>query len=476
MTNTINSTELITPYTTDASPSWNGYNHQGKVGIYVALQMMKDIKKEDMPQYELELEWFEDFSIKKNGEYKSIHQVKTYADTATSKYKDAIWLLLAKLLDFKELESAHLHVTQKLTNIKDLETNLLTYVMGNAEKEEEKDSKNHKIKKYATPKECHDHVKASGEYHELFSKFSLYNYDTLQCWCSQEDIEEKIKRQLKVLINEEATTDVRVDRAYYHLLGLVDNNIRRRHLNIQEGSKEVKVPINFQAIYNVVYQNFELMSKEYAAYFLKNEFHRISLGLLEDLKFESAEGLISEEAILGVNNTLGYINELNESEFIEFCLKITPDNEVSQEIPEHILKTIKKCLNETGLIESFFEAIKQIGRELEYKKFTYSKRGQDGVNTTYLPSTIIESQHTSRTRRLVNRILDNAQPDMLSEVDKIITKSINLSTLGDYKVYSDVPEPEKDKSEESVDYYNRITKIKRISLIDIKAAKGDLSN
>lgn len=98
------------------------------------------------------------------------------------------------------------------------------------------------------------------------------------------------------------------------------------------------------------------------------------------------------------------------------------------------------------------------------------------MNTTYLPSTIIESQHPSRTRRLVNRILDNAQPDMLSEVDKIITKSINLSTLGDYKVYSDVPEPEEDNSKESTDYYNRITKIKRISLIDIEAAKGDLSN
>jgi hypothetical protein len=30
-------------YTTDASPSWNGYNHQGKIGIFVVLKMINDL-------------------------------------------------------------------------------------------------------------------------------------------------------------------------------------------------------------------------------------------------------------------------------------------------------------------------------------------------------------------------------------------------------------------------------------------------
>lgn len=52
----------------DASPSWNGYNHQGKVALLVVLDMIRteEISKEDMKDYELELEWLEDFSIKKN--------------------------------------------------------------------------------------------------------------------------------------------------------------------------------------------------------------------------------------------------------------------------------------------------------------------------------------------------------------------------------------------------------------------------
>lgn len=473
---TIDVEKLLTPYTTDASPSWNGYNHQGKVGIYVALQMMRDIDKEDMGRYELELEWFEDFSIKKDGKYQSIHQVKTYPDTATSKYKDAIWLLLAKLLDLKDLEAAFLHVTQKLTNIEELEAKLLTYVMQEEEKKDKQnDSKKQKEKKYATPKECHDYVKASGKYHELFAKFSLYNYSEEQQWCSQEEIEETIKSQLKVLIKEEAT-ETRIERAYYHLLGLVDKNIRRRHMDIQEGNKEIKVPINFQSIFEIVSQNFELMSKEYAAYFLKNEFYRISQGYLEDLKVELEEGLISEEEIFVINKILAHINKLDESRFLEFCLRITPDNEVNQELPEHIIKMINKCLNETGLNEGFFEILKQIKRELEYEKIIYSKKNQEGANITYLPSTIIEEFHPSRTIKLAKRIINNAQPDMLNEVDNIITKSINLPFLEDHKVYSDVPEPEKDDSEKATEYHNRITKIKKISLIDINKAKGDLSN
>lgn len=34
--------EGIESYSTDASPSWNGFNHQGKVAIYVVLKMFRE--------------------------------------------------------------------------------------------------------------------------------------------------------------------------------------------------------------------------------------------------------------------------------------------------------------------------------------------------------------------------------------------------------------------------------------------------
>lgn len=57
----------VTMYSTDASFSWKGYNYQGKVGLLVALKKIEEIRisEEDLADYSLELEWLEDFSIKK---------------------------------------------------------------------------------------------------------------------------------------------------------------------------------------------------------------------------------------------------------------------------------------------------------------------------------------------------------------------------------------------------------------------------
>ncbi|MBF9297711.1 ABC-three component system protein [Mammaliicoccus sciuri] len=465
---------LIKPYTTDASPSWNGYNHQGKVGIYVALKMMKDIRNEDMDKYELELEWFEDFSIKKEGEYKFIHQVKTYADTATSKYKDAIWLLLAKLLDIDGLEGAFLHVTQKLTNIDKLEEKLLTYVMSEDDKKkEETTSKILKNEKYATPKECHDKVIESGKYNEVFKKFALYDYDDGKRYCSLEDIEEVTKEKLHQLIGDLAT-ETRVERAYYYLLGLVDRNIRERHIDIQTGCKKEKVSINFLDIQNIVYKDFEIISKEYASYYLKNEFYDISQSYLEDLKEEYEAKIISEEEHLILCKILKEINELDDEQFLDFCLTITPNNEVNKELPEHIIKMINQCLNKTALNDGFFEILKQIKREFKDKKWTYNKKNLDGLNITYLPSTIIDDDHPIRNRKLARGIINNANPELFNEVDKIITKSINLPSLEDSKVYVNVPDPEGEELDKLSEYHDRIIKIKKISLVDINNAKGEL--
>lgn len=460
--------EIVIPYTTDASPSWNGYNHQGKVGIYVVLRMLEDISKEEIQNYELELEWLEDFSIKKDGKYRSIHQVKTYKDTGTSAYKEAIWLLLAKLLDIDELVGAYLHVTQELTNVDKLNDKLLTYEMNEKKKDKDKSTK-----KYATPKECRDKVIASGKYSEVFKKFHLYDYDTERKYCSLEEIESATKLKLKELIGDLAT-ETRVERAYYCLLGLVDNNIRERHINIQTGKKEEKISINFMDIQNIVLQNFELVSKEYVSYYLKDEFQKISQSYLDDLKEEYEFGLISSEEILVIRKTFKQIIELDNNQFLDFCLTITPNNEVNKESQEHVIQIIYQCLNKTGLNDGFFEILKQIKQEFKDNKWIYNKKNLEGVNISYLPSTIIDDDHPIRNQKLASGILNNTQPELLNEVDKIITKSINLSSLENPKFYANVPDPEGKDLEKLKEYHNRITKIKKISLIDIHNAKGDL--
>ena len=62
----------------NAIASWEGYEYQGHVAIYTALKNMYDLleKGVEISGFELQVEGEEDFSIRENGKYISLHQVK----------------------------------------------------------------------------------------------------------------------------------------------------------------------------------------------------------------------------------------------------------------------------------------------------------------------------------------------------------------------------------------------------------------
>ena len=74
----------------DATNSWNGYNHQGKIALYFAVKEItalipdgsdKNANEELLGKHFLEVEYTEDFSIGTIGTdgelcYQTIHQVK----------------------------------------------------------------------------------------------------------------------------------------------------------------------------------------------------------------------------------------------------------------------------------------------------------------------------------------------------------------------------------------------------------------
>jgi hypothetical protein len=87
----------------DATPPWNGFIYQGKVGLYVCLKIMLDklqtnptdeVRNQFLESYSIEYEWIEDFSIKVNNVYESLHQVKHKADKAFSSHISAIVTIL----------------------------------------------------------------------------------------------------------------------------------------------------------------------------------------------------------------------------------------------------------------------------------------------------------------------------------------------------------------------------------------------
>ncbi|MBD5510072.1 MAG: hypothetical protein HDR08_02280 [Lachnospiraceae bacterium] len=111
----------------DASSSWNGYNHQGKLAIWFALQQIESLynttlsiedNKLIMDDYFLEIEYLEDFSIGKlvNGkeEYITIHQVKNHDKTAASDYDSAFLGLAYHVKSMNSLQKAYLHTTKQV--------------------------------------------------------------------------------------------------------------------------------------------------------------------------------------------------------------------------------------------------------------------------------------------------------------------------------------------------------------------------
>lgn len=87
----------------DATPSWNGYNYQGKVGLYVCLaNILREAKTGIglpafdvfLDEYHIEYEWIEDFAIKKNDIYLSLHQVKHKAENNFNDHVEAIATIL----------------------------------------------------------------------------------------------------------------------------------------------------------------------------------------------------------------------------------------------------------------------------------------------------------------------------------------------------------------------------------------------
>ena len=103
----------------DATPSWSGYNYQGKVALYVALKNICELyineMQEEISNYCLELEWIEDFSIKYNNFYKSIHQVKALDTTDLNDYGEAIFGLALKIIKYNTIKEAYLHTWRSIS-------------------------------------------------------------------------------------------------------------------------------------------------------------------------------------------------------------------------------------------------------------------------------------------------------------------------------------------------------------------------
>lgn len=152
----------------DASPSWHGFNYQGKVALYLVTKIILDkVEVEHIKDYELEIEYLEDISILYKEEYFSIHQVKTLKSNKLSSYKNACLKLIDKIKNIGSIKSAYLHVSTEL----DFEETFIEDLFIDLEETQEILS-------------------------DIENKLKLFDYDSKK-FCSFDEIEEKIINNIK---------------------------------------------------------------------------------------------------------------------------------------------------------------------------------------------------------------------------------------------------------------------------------------
>lgn len=99
---------LISPFS--AIPSWEGYEYQGHIAIFVVLQKIKSLLTHSIDitssKYVLQIEGAEDFSIKEANQYLTLHQVKYGALALEDKDK---FCFLISVLQY-EAQKGYFHI------------------------------------------------------------------------------------------------------------------------------------------------------------------------------------------------------------------------------------------------------------------------------------------------------------------------------------------------------------------------------
>lgn len=115
---------LIEPI--NAIISWENYEYQGHIALYIALKNIYDLLQKgiSISGYDLQIEGEEDFSIRKNAKYISIHQVKAGAVNLESNDKFSFIIgILQNKADY-----GYFHVSRRKKIPLDFVSTTLTYI------------------------------------------------------------------------------------------------------------------------------------------------------------------------------------------------------------------------------------------------------------------------------------------------------------------------------------------------------------
>ncbi|KRF06040.1 hypothetical protein ASG89_20060 [Paenibacillus sp. Soil766] len=451
-----------------AVPSWSGYDYQGKVAIYTVLSLINSKEVHEISDFVLEIEHLEDFSIKCNGEYHSIHQVKAYQSQNRSKistYRSAILDLMGKSAKFNSIKYANLHSTCEIEDV-------------------DKDELEKILKEYEPTKKVQQQVRykellaEKEQFYEAFIKLRLndeYAELPFKRIVNLDEIEEEIKDQIRKFYKENdnhvdkefSYIDENIDHIYRNLTATIDDLVRSIHV------KKTTVPeITFLKILAILKEEFifKLSAKTAVAY-LKLSLQEYYIDFCENFGICPSD---NETQCIAWNNNWNYLKDLSDEEFLTICKKLSPNIHSKKNIS---IRTYRELVNKIGVQKNLIPMINLESR-FEIKSTSIKEAfvfNKDGVH--HLITTIAESMGPNSVENIGKKIFQNLKSDdqlsyILFDIHKIITTEIEGTFSGNIfdikKAYENEPDGIGVNSKEA------ITSPKRMDFLKVASAMEEL--
>lgn len=431
----------------DATPSWSGYNYQGKVALHLALSTLNNLNQRGLSiaEYTMEIEYLEDIAILKDRQYQSLHQVKSLKSAALSAYQDAIWILLSKSDTYAPTDGVYLHTSTQIKEPKMEEVMVLN---------------------------ASDNVKAIRDrvvntIDVLFPSFQLFPYSSGNRYCSLHDIDCEINTQIITYLHVFGLNGYDVEKKRLKLLNIIHDHIMDRHtarqqtkkaVNESDATDDMSTVLSLSVFEKCLLENHEEPSDFYLLCELKEWFTDVCdeyISLLRENGETDLDNLL-QAALL--------ISSLSYDEFQLFCRRVNP----------HVnwtnlsLATFKKLFEKTSTRASLLLALQKVSKQLHQDQFTYESNDK-----FYLPTTIhggsFDPYYDMLRKNTAREILLNtALDETIMEVNTFISSQMEMPSLHEVAMNT-IGEADPD-----LDNRNHITRLGRINMITVSQALKEI--
>jgi hypothetical protein len=355
----------------NATASWSGYSHQGKVGFLIALRKINSMAVDaDLSLYRLEYETQEDVKLLEGVNTIEVHQVKAYGNGSTKgSYTSA-------LLAFEVcLGSNFLHSICEITNWADL-----------------------------LPAENPHNVQR-------------YPYALNALFCSLNDIGNYIDSEIQTVLQNrnhpECNNQGWRNQVYNALLALLDERIREEHANGNTNTYNVGITLN---------ETLDILNTNPPGY--QSKLFAIRRGCMESYLelIEIFNGLavpLSQAVEDAIKSKIEHAYTLSDHDFERFLINLSPSSSYGKKLSEQV--TTDAFFSQQNFTAIFIQTIMDVtARELQYdqKVIPHFSKGEKYILTC------IRDNNEVTIRQAARNILQNNSVDFSEyEVDYIINES-----------------------------------------------------